>query len=59
MRKVTGAELEFISDIAMYFFVEKYMRGGISYIAKDTVKPISTWNCMMIISRVNRSSERK
>ena len=34
MLKMTGVELELISDIDIYFFVEKAMRGGISYIAK-------------------------
>ena len=30
--KMTGVELELISDINLYLFVEKGMRGGISYI---------------------------
>ena len=34
MLKITQTELEFISNIDMYLFVEKGMRGGISYIAK-------------------------
>ena len=35
MLKMTEIELKFISDIDMYLFVEKGMRGGISYIAKN------------------------
>ena len=35
---MTGAELEKISDIDMYLFIEKRLRGGISYIAKRYAK---------------------
>ena len=34
MLKMTGVKLEKISDIDKYFFIEKGLRGGISYIAK-------------------------
>ena len=43
MLKMTKIELELISEIIMCLFVEKGMRGGISYIAKilhfDDKKP--------------------
>ena len=38
MLKTTGVELENISDIDMYLFIEKELRGGISYIAKRYAK---------------------
>ena len=38
MLKMTEIELELISDIDMYLFVEKGMRKGISYIAKSYSK---------------------
>ena len=34
MLKITGVKLEKISDIDMYLFIGKRLRGGISYIAK-------------------------
>ena len=34
MLKMTGVELELISDTDMHLFIEKGMRGRISYIAK-------------------------
>ena len=38
MLKMTGRELEDILDIDMYLFIEKGLRGGISYIAKKYAK---------------------
>ena len=35
---MTKIELELISDTDMHFFIEKGMRGGISYIAKRHIK---------------------
>ena len=34
MLKMTGIKLDLISDIDMHLFIEKGMRGGISYISK-------------------------
>ena len=38
MLKMTDIELEKISDIDKYLFIEKGLRGGISYIAKRYAK---------------------
>ena len=38
MLKMTGVKLEELLDIDMYLFVEKGLRGGISYIAKRYAK---------------------
>ena len=38
MLKMTGVKLEKISDIDKYLFIEKGLRGGISYIAKKIAK---------------------
>ena len=38
MLKMTSVEFKHISDIDIYFFDEKGMRGGISYIAKKYSK---------------------
>ena len=38
MLKMTGIELEKISNINKYLFIEKGLRGGISYIAKRYAK---------------------
>ena len=36
--KMTGIELDLISDIDMHLFIENGMRGGISYIVKRHTK---------------------
>ena len=38
MLKMTGIKLEKISDFDKYLFIEKGLRGGISYIAKRYAK---------------------
>ena len=38
MLKMTGVKLKKIFDIDMYLFIEKRLRGGISYIAKRYTK---------------------
>ena len=38
MLKITGVKLKKISDTGMYLFIEKGMRGGISYIVKRYAK---------------------
>ena len=39
MLKMTGVKLEKVVDIDMYLFIEKGLRGGISYIAKRYAQP--------------------
>ena len=38
MLKMTGIKLEKTSDIDKYLFIEKGLRGGVSYIAKTYAK---------------------
>ena len=47
MLKMTGVKLEKISDIDKYLFIEKGLRGGISYIAKRYAKASNKYmnNC--------------
>ena len=46
MLKMTGIKLEKISDIDMYLFLEKGMRGGVSYISKRYSKSDDDVNIM-------------
>ena len=41
MLKMTNIELKKISDIVKYLFIEKGLRGGIYYIAKNILKQIT------------------
>ena len=41
MLKMTGVKLEKTSDIDMYLFIEKGLRGGTSTLLEDTVKEIA------------------
>ena len=38
MLKMTGVKLELISETDLHYFIEKGIRGGISYIAKGQSK---------------------
>ena len=40
MLKMTGVKLEKVLDIDMYLFIEKELRGGISYILRDMLKQV-------------------
>ena len=55
MLKMTGIELDLISDIDMHLFTEKGMRGGISYIAKRHSKANNKYmKCyMIVVKKVN------
>ena len=54
MLKMTGLKLEKISDIGKYLFIEKGLRGGISYISKSMQDLLTnTWMTMILKSRQN------
>ena len=57
MLKMSETELELISDIDMYLFVEKGIREGIPYIAKRFSKADNKHmkNHMMIVNQANIS----
>ena len=49
MLKMTGVKLEKILDIDKYLFIEKGLRGGVSYISKSMLKHIiNTWMIMIL-----------
>ena len=50
--KLTGLELALISDIDMHLFIEKEIRGGISYTTKKHSKATNKY-VMMSIKKVN------
>ena len=54
MLKMTGIKLKLISDIDMHLFIEKGMRGGISYIAKKYSKANNKYmNSYDVVKKVN------
>ena len=55
MFKMPGIELDLISDIDMHLFIEKGMRGGISYIAKKYSKTNNKYmeSYMIIVKKEN------
>ena len=54
MLKNICMKLKKIVDIGIYLFVEKGLRGGISYIAKDILKQTTnTWKIMTLKNRQN------
>ena len=50
MLKMTGVKLEKIPNIDIYLFIEKGLRGGISYIAKR-YSEANTWKIMILQNR--------
>ena len=53
MLKMTGIELELISEIDMHLFIEKGMGDGISYIAKKHSKANNKdMECMIVVKKV-------
>ena len=46
---MSGVKLEKISDVDKYLFIEKGLRGGISYIAKRHAKANNKYIMIMIL----------
>ena len=55
--KMTGIELELISDIEIHLFIEEEMRGGISYIAKRHSKAINKYMQSNNVNNVHKTSK--
>ena len=55
MLKMTKIKLELISNFDMHLFIEEWMRGVISYIAKRFHKENNkyTWKIMTVVIKVN------
>ena len=49
---MTKVELETISDVDIHLFIEKGMRGGISYINKSIVKQIINIALIMMTKKL-------
>ena len=54
MLKMKGIVLDLIPDIDMHLFIEKRMKGGISYIAKRHSKANNKYiECYNVVKKVN------
>ena len=55
MLKMTGVGLEKISDTGMYLFIEKGLRGGISYVCKRHSKANNKWMKNHDLTKLSKS----
>ena len=55
MLNITGIELVLISDIDVHLFIERGMRGDVSYIDKIHSKANNknTWSAIIVVKKVN------